>query len=53
MAYVPPDFTTPGTELAVEIRNQLVTAIVVPLPFYKRPKKTTPTSTSSPQPESS
>jgi aminomethyltransferase len=39
MAYVPPDFTTPGTELAVEIRSQLVTAVVVPLPFYKRPKK--------------
>jgi aminomethyltransferase len=41
MAYVPPDFTTPGTELAVEIRSQLVPAVVVPLPFYKRPKKTT------------
>jgi aminomethyltransferase len=31
----------PGTELAVEIRNQLVKAVVVALPFYKRPKKTT------------
>jgi aminomethyltransferase len=31
----------PGTELAVEIRNQLVKAVVVPVPFYKRPKKTT------------
>jgi aminomethyltransferase len=30
----------PGTELAVEIRNQLVKAVVVALPFYKRPKKT-------------
>jgi aminomethyltransferase len=27
------------TELAVEIRNQLVKAKVVPLPFYKRPKR--------------
>ena len=33
-----PDYA-PGTELAVEIRNQLVKAQVVPLPFYKRPKK--------------
>jgi aminomethyltransferase len=39
MAYVTPEFTTPGTELAVEIRGQLVPAVVVPLPFYKRPKK--------------
>jgi aminomethyltransferase len=31
----------PGTELAVEIRNQLVKAVIVPLPFYKRPKKST------------
>src|SRR5271154_4601546 len=34
-----PDYA-PGTELAVEIRNQLVKAVVVALPFYKRPKKT-------------
>ena len=34
---------TLGTELAVEIRGQLVKAQVVPLPFYKRTKKTTPT----------
>jgi aminomethyltransferase len=39
MALVSTDFTTPGTELAVEIRGQLVPATVVPLPFYKRPKK--------------
>ena len=41
MAYVPPAYATPGTELAVEIRNQPVPALVVPLPFYKRAKKTT------------
>ena len=40
MAFVTPEYATPETELAVEIRNQLVTAKVVPLPFYKRPKKT-------------
>ena len=40
MAFVPLNYATPETELAVEIRNQLVTAKVVPLPFYKRPKKT-------------
>jgi len=40
MALVSTDFTAPGTELAVEIRGQLVPATVVPLPFYKRPKKT-------------
>jgi aminomethyltransferase len=38
MAYVTPEHTTPETELAVEIRGQLVKAKVVPLPFYKRPK---------------
>jgi aminomethyltransferase len=40
MAYVTPEYTTPDTELAVEIRGQLVKAKVVPLPFYKRPKNT-------------
>ena len=28
-----------GTEVAVEIRNNPVKAQVVPLPFYKKPKK--------------
>ncbi|WP_263374336.1 glycine cleavage system aminomethyltransferase GcvT [Granulicella aggregans] len=41
MAFVPLDYTAVDTELAVEIRGQLVPAKVVPLPFYKRPKKTT------------
>ena len=45
LAYVPVDQTEPGTELAVEIRGQLVKAQVVPLPFYKRAKRTiTPAS---------
>ena len=39
LAYVPAAQTEPGTELAVEIRGQLVKAQVVPTPFYKRPKK--------------
>jgi aminomethyltransferase len=40
MAFVPLDYTALDTELAVEIRGQLVPAKVVPLPFYKRPKRT-------------
>jgi aminomethyltransferase len=39
MAYVTPEYAAPETELAVEIRGQLVKAKVVPLPFYKRPRK--------------
>jgi aminomethyltransferase len=40
MAYVPVDLTALDTEVAVEIRGQMVKAKVVPLPFYKRVKKT-------------
>ncbi|HLH08739.1 MAG TPA: glycine cleavage system aminomethyltransferase GcvT [Terriglobales bacterium] len=39
LAYVPPDYSAVGSELAVEIRGQAVKARVVPTPFYKRPKK--------------
>jgi aminomethyltransferase len=39
MAHLPPQFQALGTEVAVEIRGNLVKAVVVPLPFYKRPKK--------------
>jgi aminomethyltransferase len=39
LAYVPPQHSELGTELAVEIRNAPVKARVVPVPFYKRPKK--------------
>jgi aminomethyltransferase len=38
LAYVPIAYTEVGTEVAVEIRGQLVKAVVVPTPFYKRPK---------------
>ena len=39
MAYVPTEYAEAGGELAVEIRGALVNARIVPLPFYKRPKK--------------
>lgn len=42
LAYVPRSFAEVGTELAVEIRNNPVKARVVPLPFYKKPKKIPP-----------
>jgi aminomethyltransferase len=38
LAYVPMEYIEPGAEVAVEIRGQLVKAVVVPTPFYKRPK---------------
>jgi aminomethyltransferase len=41
LAYVPVENGALDAELAVEIRGQLVKAKVVPLPFYKRAKKTT------------
>ena len=39
MAYVPPEYSAVDTELAVEVRSQPVKAKVVPLPFYRRPRK--------------
>jgi aminomethyltransferase len=39
LAYVPPEFSTIGANVKVEIRGQGVSAKVVPTPFYKRPKK--------------
>jgi glycine cleavage system T protein (aminomethyltransferase) len=38
MAYVPTSMTDPGTELEIDIRGRRAKAIVVSLPFYKRPK---------------
>jgi aminomethyltransferase len=38
LAYVPPEFSSIGAQLLVEIRGQGVKAKVVPTPFYKRPK---------------
>jgi aminomethyltransferase len=39
LAYVPPEFAAVGAAVRVEIRGQGVGAVVVPTPFYKRPKK--------------
>jgi aminomethyltransferase len=40
LAYVPVAYGAVDTEVAVEIRGQMVKAKVVPTPFYKRAKKT-------------
>jgi aminomethyltransferase len=40
MAYVPMEMTTPGADLDIDIRGRRARAIVVPLPFYKRPTAT-------------
>jgi aminomethyltransferase len=40
LAYVPVQSAQVGTALKVEIRDHGVGAVVVPTPFYKRPKKT-------------
>jgi aminomethyltransferase len=39
LAYVPAELSAVGTPLKVEIRGQGAGAVVVPTPFYKRPKK--------------
>jgi aminomethyltransferase len=39
LAYVPLEYAVVGTPLKVEIRGQGAAAVVVPTPFYKRPKK--------------
>jgi aminomethyltransferase len=39
LAYVPPEFSSLGSSVRVEIRGQGVRAQVVPTPFYKRPKR--------------
>ena len=38
MGYVPPAFAQVGTEIAVEVRDKPLPAVIVPLPFYKRAK---------------
>ena len=38
LAYVPLAHAAEGTELGVEVRNQIVKCKVVPTPFYKRPR---------------
>nr|WP_252263761.1 glycine cleavage system aminomethyltransferase GcvT [Paracidobacterium acidisoli] len=39
LAYVPREYDVPGREVSVEIRNSPVKARVVPIPFYRKPKK--------------
>jgi aminomethyltransferase len=39
LAYVPVEHSAVGAKVTVEIRGQGVGAVVVPTPFYKRPKK--------------
>lgn len=36
LAYLPADRTSPGTEIAIDIRGRMARARIVPLPFYKR-----------------
>ena len=36
MAYVPMELTSPGSEIAIDVRGRIVRAAIVPLPFYKR-----------------
>ena len=36
MAYVPMELTSPGSEIAIDVRGRIARAAVVPLPFYKR-----------------
>ncbi|HAW51475.1 MAG TPA: glycine cleavage system aminomethyltransferase GcvT, partial [Flavobacteriales bacterium] len=35
MGYVKADYSKEGSDIFVEIRNKLIPAVVVPLPFYK------------------
>ncbi len=38
LAYAPPAFADVGREMQIEIRGRFISARIVPLPFYKRPK---------------
>ena len=38
MAYVPPALAAPGTALAIDVRGKELPAVVVEIPFYKRPR---------------
>jgi len=45
LAYVPVGYAEVGSEVAVEVRGLPVKAVVVPTPFYKRPRIATPVVT--------
>jgi aminomethyltransferase len=38
MGYVPPAVAQIGTEIDIDVRGKLLSAVIVPLPFYKRAK---------------
>src|SRR6185295_2758298 len=38
MAYVPPEMAAPGTSLTLDVRGKEVPAVVVEIPFYRRPQ---------------
>lgn len=38
MAYVTPEFSAEGTELAVDVRGREEPVVIVPMPFYRRPQ---------------
>jgi len=38
MAYLPPGAAAPGTEFEVDVRGRRLPAVVVEMPFYRRPK---------------
>lgn len=42
LAYVPPRHAEAGREIQIEIRGKAAAARLVPLPFYKRPKRKRP-----------
>ncbi|HSS47468.1 MAG TPA: glycine cleavage system aminomethyltransferase GcvT [Thermoanaerobaculia bacterium] len=38
LAYVPPELAAPGTRLALDVRGRTLPAVVVEIPFYRRPR---------------
>jgi len=42
LAYLPTELSRPGSGFQVEIRGRAEPAVVVPTPFYKRPKRSRP-----------
>ena len=39
MGYLPVEFTSVGQEIQIDVRGRMVSARIVPTPFYKREKK--------------
>lgn len=51
MAYVRPEASEPGTELAVDVRGRSEPVRVVPLPFYRRATRPVVPAAPTPEPE--